>query len=90
MVGWSPHISLQCIVPPRNTFTPRWARIVEDSPDEFGMVTHVSHSVHTSQEHIYTKGRPGGQSRMVGMVSHVSFGACTIKEHIYTKIQILG
>jgi hypothetical protein len=51
------HMSTLVHVPPKNTFTPkvykgRQSRIL-------GMVSHVSHSVQISKEHIYTKGGPG-------------------------------
>jgi ribosomal protein L30/L7E len=75
-------------VPPRNTFTPRWARIVEDSPGMVGMVSHVSHSV-APPKNTFTprwarivEDSPG----WLGMVSHVSHSVhVPSKEHIYTK-----
>jgi hypothetical protein len=56
------------------------------------MVSHVSHSVHVPQGHIYTKGGldsceiVGMVSQSIGMVSHVSHSVhVPPKEHIYTK-----
>jgi hypothetical protein len=51
--GWS-HMSHSVHVPPRNTFTPRWARIVGTVQDS-GMVSHVSHSVHVPPKETFTK-----------------------------------
>jgi ribosomal protein L30/L7E len=52
MVGDGHMSHIRCT---RNTFTHQGGPGFEDSPGWLGMVSHVSHSVHATQEHIYTK-----------------------------------
>jgi ribosomal protein L30/L7E len=55
--GWDGLTCLiRCMYLPRNTFTQRWARIVEGQSRIVGMVSHVSHSVHVPpKEHLHQR-----------------------------------
>jgi hypothetical protein len=49
---------IRCMYHPRNTFTPRWARIVEESRIVGDGLTCLTF-VHVPPRGIYTKGGPG-------------------------------